>query len=232
MSIRINTILGYGLTDIEFDRNVLERTDSRINDFETIYNYDKNVKDFLNYLEDKEKCLNILKDINPYADIYVLDLLIETLQNNLNKQISLHPVIYDPEYGEPNVLMFCPIEKSNYYRCDDDIDYYFNLSSDIGNNNVVQDLTHKGGIYPYNSSFFHIPGSQKYGEKEFPHVLGISLYNSLIHDKMTDIAKYVLKSYRPHIFPSVVLYAKYINIFKDFDKTIHELRPMIYQYWS
>lgn len=94
------------------------------------------------------------------------------------------------------------------------------------------DLTSRGGIFPYNASFIHIPGSERYGEKEFPNILSMEFYKSYTYNKESDISKYVLKSYRPKIFPSVILYAKYINIFKDFNKTIHKLRPMIYQFWS
>ena len=50
--------------------------------------------------------------------------------------------------------------------------------------------------------------------------------------KDLEILKYFKKYYRPVIPAAIVLFAYWIGIFKYFNETIQEFRPIIYTYWG
>ena len=250
MGIRIHKTMGYGLNNIVTDKKG-KVIDPRINiDFfqsEEYWEKYDDIEGFINYLkENKEKCEKILNEIEPPKfpergndDIHRANInwiLRFWEEEKDKKRINSYPITYDSEFGDGQILLFSSIEEPEWRRHDDIIDYYEAKNCDI----CIKDLTDKCGIYPY-LGVNHIPGSPKFGEEGYPNYLDPSKYNMKIGewDKNTlptirdpKVLEYFKKYYRPVIPAAIVLFAYWIGIFKYFNETIQEFRPMIYTYWG
>jgi hypothetical protein len=163
---------------------------------------------------------------------------------------------YQPEYGMSNVFGIIPPEQVNFYRNDDMIDYY---EAGCSAKNKIQWLdarTGRCGIYP-NSAMIRIPGSTPIalgqqdllglsfthkleGKAELPPQIMGGDFNRLIGkwDKKQpplvseEIVKQLKTTYRPRIHASVLLWTHYLQLFNDWSKTVNQLRPCVYTYWS
>lgn len=257
MGIRIHKSIGWGLTDVKCEK--FKVVDERINtDFfqsEEYWNKSENIDDFIKWLIEKESdCIDVLKkvdqrnnmgDRSKSRDSFIatsIHLITMWYNNSTKDKRSVYPITYDPEFGLPNVLLMIPVDGNGFSRYDDIIDYYEAESSEP----TIKPLTDRCGIYPWEGFMEHIPGSEHYHESSsekystYPFTFDGGEYNQLVgrwDKKRPPLAKdeyldYLLKAYRPMIATSVILYAKWIDIFKDFYKTIHEFRPMIYTYWA
>lgn len=258
MGIRIRKQLGYGLTDLKIERLGGLSDDSRINtEFtdEEFYNDKLHTHEFfLEFCEWMHKefkknnkhneCTDLIRKANglvkdefctgPYGYYDVLFPEKHKSEEFKNRVLMRTPFFqFDSEFGLSNVICFGEPFSTDWYRYDDTIDYYIENDSDP---NVV-DLTHKCGIYPH-ISVIQIPGSnlpdkwrKKYAPSEYNMMVGRWDENKrpVLDGENLEIA---LNCYRPIIPEGILLWTYYINIFKDWEKTVQELRPMIYTYWS
>lgn len=261
MGIRVHKAMGYGLENVLFNgyECVDERINKDIFSNRELWaeKIDK-PESFLQFIKDnKKKCMEILSKVNPIYDhlteptddegmfekIYLGNLyyIIEQSKKPYSHLLICEGHEYndqyknEEEYLSPIVLI--PIECPEFFRYDDPIDY-----EEIEGvaKNKVNVLHNSPGIFPYNIRY-HIPGSPYFGKEGYPNAICASRYNQLIgiwdEGKLPPILKgerleYYKKYYRPSIHPSVILFAYWIDIFVDFYKIIHELRPMIYTYWN
>jgi hypothetical protein len=251
MGTRIHKVMGWGIDTIEVeDFNI---TDSRINtDFfksEEYWKREGDIKGFFQWMEDsREECEQIVRVVEPnrwtggerekdfHHDVGITLAFWKREQKEGKKRYNCHAVTHDAECGMGEVLLFSPIDSPDFYRCDDTIDYY---ESGCQIDNHVRCLTKHCGIYPY-QGIIHIPDSPKWGEESYPHFVEPGDYNQMVgawssnHKPMLTGEKleYFKTYYRPVIPSVIILHAYWLNVFNDFDKTIQELRPMIYTYWG
>ena len=240
MSTRIHKILGWGLSDINNSIEEDERLDS-----EACCDYDKlrAIDEFLDWVKNNgEEAKEVKKKVDgeghgcSFLDI---TFLLSKKEDGTIDKSKIHDFLtYDSEFGNSSVMIFCPITAHDWYRYDDIIDYY-EAGCGVGEGEVNV-LTNCCGIWPYSTSMIHIPGSPKYGEEGFPESMMGGDYNreiGVFSKEMRPILKgddldYYKKYYRPSIAPSLILHLYWLKIFTNFYETIHELRPMIYTYWS
>jgi len=245
MGIRIQKILGWGLTDVINDGPYINlEKDKRFN-LELSQNYDKfdskiyNIEGFLNWVKDNwEECKEIVEKVQGRVSLADVNILLATNEEGkLNKNKLSYVYNYDPEFGDPSVMIFCPISCKDWTRHDDIIDYYEERGCSM--EPKVQILNDCCGIWPY-LNMIHIPGSPRYGEEDFPNSISPGEYNRMIgvfsEDMKAELTgetlEYYKKYYRPTISTCLILHLYWLNIFSDFYKTIHELKPMIYTYWA
>ncbi len=248
MGIRIHKVMGWGLNNIITDKKgkvIDPRIDTTFFQSENYWEKYDDIVGFMTYLENnKEECEKVLNDIEPpkfpergNGDIHrtSINWILKFWEEN-KKRINSYPLTYDSEFGDGKILLISSIEEPEWNRFDDCIDYY----EAKDNLNHIQDLTNRCGIYPY-LGVSHIPGSPKFGEKEYPNFLNPREYNMMIGEwdknmspalKDTILLEYFKKYYRPVIPAVIILWAYWIGIFKYFNETIQEFRPMIYTYWA
>ena len=248
MGIRIHKTMGWGLNNIVTDEKgevIDPRIDTTFFQSEDYWNKFDDIVGFITYLEkNKEECEKVLNEIEPpkflergNGDVHRASInWILRFWEEDKKRYNTSPLTYDSEFGDCHILLISDIQEPKWSRFDDSIDYYEAKDSLIH----IRDLTNKGGIYPY-LGVSHIPGSPKFGEKEYSNVLNPGDYNMMIGEWSKDmpptledpeVVKYFKKYYRPVIPASIILWAYWISIFKDFNETIQEFRPMIYTYWA
>jgi len=254
VGIRIHKIIGWGLNNIVADEKG-KVIDPRINiDFfqsEDYWDKADNVDAFFTWIEkNEEDCVKILREVEPLSekiqagneekakkyDIHIFWALNAGKKAEIEiSDYNLYPVTYDSEFGKKEILLFSPIDSKDWYRYDDIIDYYESDKQE----NTVKILTNSCGIYPY-LGMVHIPHAPNFGKENYPNTLWPAEYNRAIgvfspNSKpllQEPELSYFKKWYRPTIPAMVILHVKYLNIFKYFNETIHELRPMIYTYWA
>lgn len=253
MGIRIHKVMGWGLADVKCDEKnglIDERFD--LDKFNSTDFYDSG-SIFIKWLASHQKeandvlshvcqdCRGVKGEGNFKWEISLILRHCEGHSRNDGSFSNL--LVFDSEYGSPNVIVFRAIDGHEDYRYDDMIDYY----EQDDPKTRVKDLTHRCGIFPY-LGMEHIPHSAHYGSNEpegkenklYPYYFQPAHYNQLVgrwSSSQPPIATgeyldYLLKAYRPTISPAVILYVYWSEIFKNFYKTIHQLRPMIYTYWG
>ncbi len=248
MGIRNHKEMGWGLNNIVTDEKgkvIDPRIDTDFFQSEDYWEKYDDIVGFITYLEEnKEECEKVLNKIEPPTfpkrgneDIHRTNInWILKFWEEDKKRYNTSPLTYDSEFGDGKILLISSIEEPEWSRFDDCIDYY----EAKDNLNHIQDLTNKCGIYPY-LGVNHIPGSPKFEEEGYPNFLSPSHYNQRIGEwdknippmiKDKEKLEYYKKYYRPVIPATIVLWVYWIGIFKYFNKTIQELRPMIYTYWA
>jgi hypothetical protein len=244
MGIRVQKILGWGLTDVNnADDDWSAQEDERFNSevLEEYFRQGDNPLEFLSWLENNiDECKEVMKKVDGNEHVHLTDitfLLNKKVDGKWDTSKMNHLCTYDAEFGQSSVMVFCPINAGKeWHRYDDLIDYY-EAGRCCGEATV--NLLDSCGIWPY-EGMYHIPNSPNYGKEEYPNDMLGGEYNRLIgafSEKMGPMVEgeeleYYKKYYRPCISPCLILHLYWLGIFNDFYKTIHELRPMIYTYWS
>jgi hypothetical protein len=149
-------------------------------------------------------------------------------------------VVWDSEFGDPNVMLFVPPGYNDWQRYDDIIDYYDPVNSDPKNGITNSLIPIDRPLYPY-ESWINI---KEMPPKRLNHMQQQSLYTwrNIDRKKLTEPeivlrgigveTEEELKAYIAPIIPSIVVeLIKYLQIFSD-ERNIYELRPMIYGYWG
>jgi len=242
MGIRINKVLGYALTDVRADTNKWEITDPRFNKD----GYTTDWEDSKFTIEGfKEHLIAKIKEIGEDdLDRFNYRLTLRGLEAKEGDMFR-YPlrgfyecVTYDMEFGSPNVIVFSPIScHKEWKRYDNAIDYYDPANSDDG---AITESVIKLNrpLWPwdtYTNIKLDPPETLKYEQQHFISILQQGFVDGdedeyvqkMGFDNVADMEKHVI----PTIPPEVVEMIKYLKIFKD-EKTIYELRPVIYGYWS
>jgi hypothetical protein len=223
MGIRIHKTIGYAIIDLDGpDDNRLSKNIQKLMDYLDYTDYG-NVNRFKSYLLK-------LPLSNEFYD-FERNLAIKSLDNKFN---FYDHIIYNGEMGLKNVLLFIPFDCEHWKRYDNIIDYY----EEINNNMTTYIKEIKCGIYPYNSSYVDKLTGKPFNEKN--SIVHTIVANPDIYDKTTKIKDFpegintiqdVLDRATPEIPITIVWLCKFLNIFKD-EKTINEMKPIIYTYWS
>jgi len=237
MGIRIHKAIGYGLTDVIADLDNWDlRNDSRFNPNGYMFagENDFTRNGFTEYLNSRiEELGNV--DFDQF-DLRLLKRQIEPMMKEL-----YNSVIYDMEFGNPEVILFIPpTSVKNWTMYDDIIDYYdpANHSEDGGITESVIKIDRP--LWPW-ESYINIKSmpptrltGMQYQAYNTIRNLGFERMKSPeVMLKSVGVAtKEELDAYIVPIIPAeLVELIKYLKIFTD-DKYIYQLRPMIYGYWG
>ena len=242
MGIRINKVLGYGLTDVKTTGKYNEILDDpRLNPkgYFAMHTEDQEEKftdaGFDAFLdENKEDPDDIVNDLSVLR--HLRDREREENTHNYRTGIS-HRLIYDSEFGLPNVMVFQPpVFGSDWSRYDDIIDYYDpQQQAEDGGCGLGYHMINRA-IYPFESFCDH--------RENPPAVLKGNDWHHYIDAKNSErMVEYALKELgfeteeemhqmiHPMIPKELIALLKYCKVFAK-DEYIYQLRPMIYWYWS
>lgn len=256
MGIRIHKAMGWGLVDVKTTNGRI--TDDRFNIvsdedsgwYETCEN---SLEKFISWVRRERKreaiklaaAANNTTPGNKSGQQWGIDMF-EIHGNKINRKEVLkkyqetHFFTHDSEGGNPEVVVFCPLGQKSFYRSDDTIDYY-----ETSNMEPTVKLLNRCGIYPW-VGLYKIPGAPTPPSHPFDKETIDKITMDPAHYQMLvgrwdedqpaiatgEIKEYLLKYYRPKIPDSILLYTHFVGIFKDWIKTVQELRPMIYTFWS
>ena len=234
MGIRIHKKIGYGLIDVQADDESIN--DDRFNLKTGYFGLDMEkrenkytFKGFIKYLQKQH-------DIEKNSDGFSM-LTFELSSFKMNKFSSFRDILtYESEYASPNVILFQPPIK-DWTRWDEIIDYMEHDGEDTGPLTRV----FKRPIYPYEMWINSDTGETQFEHKgkkyHYLHVrqainFGFDTYDdaaikSMGFESMEEANLKVVPG-----IPEVVAHlCKYLKVFKD-DKTIYQLKPLVYTYWS
>jgi hypothetical protein len=225
--------MGYGLVDIQTDENDVI-IDPRINKDGILH------QDF-NTIEETYTREAFLKYIPEDADVYT-----RCAVRDMKYDVDQH-IIYDSEFGMPNVLCIIPIGYcARWYQHDNDISYYlaqnsiFPVPSDNPCASWVTELMYP--LYPYmdfqdartgadienNISYQQIARARQLLIKD-----NTNEYYTTFADKLNFSGTGIefLNTFTPMIPNTVKELVKFTKIFNNIE-TVNQLRPLIYSYWS
>jgi len=178
-------------------------------------------------------------------------------QRKIDSEFHFH-FLRDFEYGEDYMFGIIPPEQKDFYRYDDIIDYYSHRKNLRNTVEWLDQRTGNSGVYPHTMmvripheppieitpedivSLDLPPSIKKSKPSALPDRLDCGIFNRLVglwderscpvlKDEVVARCKQI---YRPEIFASVLLWTHYVGVFKDWAKTVNQLRPCIYTYWS
>lgn len=220
MGIKVNKMIGYGLTDVV-------KKDPRIN-WKKFEEYDFDYKGYEKWLVKESKKKNKNQSFHAAMELSLL-------KNHENKNLRKTDCYfhYDDEFGLENVFCIVPLFHYQWWRRDDDLDYVEEASKyakDKGNWFKV----FGNGFYPYNASFMDARTGKPLGEFAFEYYKQKrgKLNRSWLLDKLKfatveEADQYIV----PAIPECIQMMCKFTKIFKKIS-TINSLRPIEYCYWS
>jgi len=230
MSIRINKVLGYGLVDLDVERNGELSDDSRFNkttclDEDT---YDGNhTENFVKFLKEK------------YTNERTPSILHWVEREKININWIHNTIIHESEFGMPDVVLFVPPMVNEDWRQHDNTISYYEETIQHEQQSHVQLLSRP--IYPYESyvdlrnspptrlnltqfSDVNLIKDKEFGTKH-PQAAH-KLVQNMGFDNRTELNENIV----PIVPDALVDLLEFLNIFKD-NNTIYQLKPMIYTYW-
>jgi len=229
MGNRIHVAMGYGLTDVEYEK------DSRFSEdfWESLYNKDYlpqmreiNALDFSSN-ENNPSCSDWFEIIHFKAkidkvgwyknneesinDIYVSDVL--KFSGYLSEQ-------------ESGPMVFVDCFHKDWYRFNDTLDYYL-LGSEKDSVTMIETDGVANGIYPYMRYVNRKNGS-------FVKCYPIDRWASECAEEQASKFGMSVDEWKNDVIPEIPynirLFCRAANVFKD-SLTVYSLRPMIYSYW-
>lgn len=242
MSIRINKVLGYGLTDVKTDSGVI--TDERFN-LDSAYFDDEDdekyeTEDYLEELSVEKYLAFLQQKIDRENKHFSMDYVM--LKNALRNKETFtirNSFIHDIEGGDENVFCIVPVNLQNkWVRVDDALDYYEYMShSDRNTQPNVTLLEGVSGIYPYQGSV----------DKRTGRVLPLQQVQDWSNYKSKNDVSDLLEFFSKELgfssveeaeeniimqpSPDVVDLLEFSQLLSD-SKHVYDFKPMLYTYWS
>ena len=259
MGIRIHKDLGYGVDNIQHGKKGWDMQDPRIDakKFHDLHSkaYEMGGPEILKWLKnEKEALIKFHKKHHPAKveekpEFYDMDFkfLVHGLEDHAKeKKISDlgSSIVWDGEYGLPNVLLFVPPTCPDWHRYDDMIDYHEETDKNE-QANWCRILERSSGIFPWSGRMIRFrdpkPGVVPPSKKDDLLTMDASAYSQLVGwwDKKQkplvqgEALRHFLEDYRPVLPIDVTAVLWFMrDAFKDVDSFVNELRPMIYVYWG
>ncbi len=242
MGIRVHKALGWGLVDLQTKNN--EIIDSRINKKGFLFSDHSEKLDAPCTIGDfKKYWKNNLNEDDEY-DIFKL------MTTQENSEYLDNYIIYNSEFGLPEVLLINPISQvkkygsrqNSWYRFDDIIDFQ---EETYNYHQKSRYQIFDFGIFPWEGSFCDSDGKNWVNRDKPYHSIAfefIKRKNNLLHyDKDTlmplvrtlgfNTIKEAEENVLPEVPKEIQMICKYLNLFNN-DKTIYQLKPMLYVWWS
>jgi hypothetical protein len=234
MGIRVHKRLGYGLTDVSYDKKAWKFTDERINPDSPLLDTNGDVP-----IADYRRWLSVQNADRDFGAVNFLDASFlndeATKPKRQRRVTSLSDcVVHQAEYGLPNVLCIRPASCHDWSRYDDPIDYI--EESKCEQLDHVEEL--RFGIYPF-SSHMDARTGERLNESKLRFWLTLRDDEDQDKDVLDRVAQMggfashleALDYCVPHVPQEVRDLADYGNLFKD-DKVWMQLRPILYVNWS
>lgn len=228
MGFRIHRVLGYGVTDLQTER--FHSTDPRWGAptrdlFEDMQEkiWDDKLSLFQQWLKDNPERIKQVESLCPMAKGSFL------FPEDWKSSVQ---TVFEPEFGNPSVLMFVPPEMPTWSRRDDSIDYYDWVLKER-NGWELQEFPISRGIYPWDNEFHPVePGVIPDPE----YITGSGRLRIGALDKAPqEVISYYKREWSPTIPISLLMWFDYIGCFPDPygpNGIARCLRPLIYTYWS
>lgn len=226
MGIGVHKILGYGMDVKTQDYRI---NDDRFNaeslDWEKLESLTK--EEFVKFTIDYQSTLD-KEDV----DKYYLPAFVNHLLVNFD---ATNNIKFNFEYGL-DFITIVPPTIGNWCRYNDTIDYYecFAKGEPINRVDYID-----GGIYPYNGLYMRKSTGKQLSLRDPVDSL-LSRIRYLpgrvdLLDILNKLGFASLEEYENEIVPQIPievrLFCEFTKIFKD-NKTINELKPCLYTYWS
>lgn len=227
MGIRLHKYLGYGLLDVKTKEESL--ADNRFNPKSSLLEHEPGSnEDYLAWLEDNGSEDNFL-------DRWALR---DKGKSKGRKRYLEDCFAFNPEFGMPEVFVMQPIGCENWSRYDDIIDYMQEPSLSPKDNYRGHVKTFADGLYPFNSKYMDRISGEKLSNRAVDwHWAKNSETPDLYHldsiSKELGYADYVeaLDMIAPYVPDEIRDIARFCELFTN-EKTVLDLRPMLYTYWS
>lgn len=243
MGIRIHKVLGYGLTDVKYDKKNWEFADERINPNSFLldpYEYkDRTGKDAPKTAD----YLNWIKDNTSDSHGWSLDSYLKTDKVDITdrKYVLDGCLHYQPEYGEDNVLVIRPVSCPDWERYDNIIDYvestYLHDPTEEPCINKVQEID--SGIYPWIGSYMDKRSGARLNDYVMDWIraknggymsdnpAGMDRLAQLVGFKDSVEAEWFVA---PTIPTPIIDLCKFADLFTD-DSVFLQMKPILYTYW-
>lgn len=222
MGVRINKVLGYGITDSHKPRWTLQNLLQKpIRDEHT---FDGDLAGWKTWLEEKDlggdKTLEL-------ARIETLHSIHDALANN---QELADQFAYNPMEKIPKVLILIPIGTTEFSRLNDTIDYLEWNNKKCSYRDEITRLTRP--IPPFDEYMDKRTGKILDSRFMNRHRMGASTYNEELYHA-NGFSSYFVATLNivPNIPYCIRWMVEYMNLFNE-PETILNLRPMIYTYWA
>lgn len=239
MGIRVNKMLGYGLTDVKTvnDGIVDERFDPEgwffANHETRIKTW--NTEGFLAFWEEQAEKTEFSDLAFSRTNLSEIAKKEKENPHSYNHTKFSGAFIHDGEYGLPNVALLIPLDQigAEWYRHDDAIDYAEETENHDQKNRFVE---LPWGIYPWNASFSQPDGKRWTGEKaslvrEFMRTKSIFPKDLIAKELGFETIEEAKKGILPFVPEQVRMLCLYAKMFKDL-LTIFQLKPMFYVFWG
>lgn len=251
MGIRIHKAIGYGFTDFKGPQDERLADPKVVSD---VHWYEDTFEEFRDWvLENEEAVVEDLKEYEqPYASLafYKTDLV-----KPFKEDRFCNPQIYWEENSRSTILWVPPAKKSQWYRYNDDLDYYQACAEhglDDCRPKVVDlwEARNRRGLYPYEGAVVKPQYRDKFlslaahPEEEVTqnaafHGMDPDTYNRLTGtylegtDPWTegDLLEHLRNDWTCKIPGSLMLYFQKMPIFSDI-KYAYDLRPLYYEWWG
>jgi hypothetical protein len=237
MGIRCRKVLGYGLTDVQHSEDRYTITDGRIN-VERLGNLlagDPTVDGYAAFLQAN-------KDRDERGSWGLLDAW--TVRDNDHRRRLDECVIWNGEFGLPNVLVVQPLAMHDWDRYDDPIDYV--EETWVQGRGITGDFRHVEPIglhtlYPF-EAFMDADTGEKLGDKVYYWVRAVNdnRVQDLSVEERDTLAQHfagfethdeALRRVVPVVPTEVRAITEYLGVFTSGD-VWRQLRPVLYVYWS
>ncbi|MBD3004868.1 hypothetical protein [Streptomyces sp. 5-10] len=230
MGIRINKVLGYGLTDVRVEGQ-WRIADPRVNSNSHL----------LTHVEPEQSYLSYLAELAEGGDF---DAELEEGMLRMAGErgaVSFDVCTWDAEYGLPNVLVVRPADSPQWHRRDDPIDYEEECAKPGGTEPRITPTV--GGIFPYSGLHMDTRTGERIQDttvNTWRQVIngkaGSDEERSKILDMLAQVMGYENNAeaeqfIAPWVPDDVRRICTWGGLFTS-PEVCFQLRPMIYTYWS
>ncbi len=247
MGIRVHKAIGYGLTDLKADHHKIK--DPRVNYQrfrEKTEGDDMDAIAFSRWMElnrDPILALYEKEHPKPYGEErcrksieFDFRYSIEWMRDKKCKRATgLHQmVVWEGEFGLPNVLQLIPPQEGSWYRYDNVIDWFEESQTENIEPRVVKS---NRGIYPWVA---HVVRAREPSPEALAD--GVDPNGPSAMDRQDHYFKKIAsrgaarqhyeEDWRPEIPISIIALMLWLDCFNDVGSVIQQLRPLIYVYWS
>lgn len=247
MGLRVNKILGYGITDFKgFDKddrlnfNVLQTIENDSTKYNS-ENFRQYVYDYLKKTDWNDSYGNLIWNFYFDEKMYKKNKRVDHFNNTLvdcdSTDLLYKFMIHNDEEDGSSVLLFTNPINTSWWRTDDTIDYY---EEDGIPDEKVKVIEY--GIYPYNSLFHDIRNGNKV-QFQLVHTIKTMEKNSEHNDIKDEVVSKLLenssfknydeyKKYCNVVVPEViVMYLNFVNFFNKDKYSAFKLTPILYTCW-
>lgn len=242
MGIRINKVLGYGITDLETNDGVI--VDKRFNLNNAYFDFEED-EDIVQVEPQKELSVDgymsfLTEKISSNKNYFSMDYVMLKQHLKKNEEFSiLKSFVYDAESeGGENIFCLVPVSLQNeWIRTDDSIDYFEAVIGEPADfSPKVKLLNDRSGIYPYQGSVDKrtgriLPLGDVQDWLRFKDSSDDSLINLFTNSLGFSSVEEADDNITMKPNQDIVDLLEFSGLLSDM-KHVYDFKPMIYTYWA